>query len=133
MTEHVRTRLNASLFILLLAAVPLVFFGGDTPIRALVVFVAMLFVPGGSVLTLLPVDRIPEWLGLAVSFSLAIEVAGSLILIWTQWWHPEVLALVLTVLSGAALLTSLGRARGSARRVGGIDATSIPEGLGRNG
>jgi len=132
-TEQVRTRLNASLFILLLAAVPLVFLGGDTPIRAFVVFAAMLLVPGGSVLTLLPVDRIPEWLGLAVSFSLAIEVAGSLVLIWTQWWRPEVLALVLTVLSGAALLRSLGRARRSARRVGGIDATSIQEGLGRNG
>jgi hypothetical protein len=110
-TEHLRTRLNASLFVLLLAAVPLVFFGGGTPIRAVVVLAAMLLVPGGAVLTLLPVSRIPEWLGLAVSFSLAIEVAGSLVLIWTQWWRPEVLALVLTILSGAALLTSLGRAR----------------------
>ena len=83
-------------------------------------------VPGGAVLTLLPVGRLPEWLGLAISFSLAIEVAGSLILIWTHSWHPEALAIVLAVLSGAALLTSL-------VRTGRAGVTSVPEGIGRNG
>jgi hypothetical protein len=125
-TEHVRTRLNASLFVLLLAAVPLVLFGGDTPLRALVVFAALLFVPGGALLTLLPVGRIPEWIGLAISLSLAIEVAGSLILIWSHWWRPEILALVLAILSAAALLTSI-------RRTGGIITAPAPESLGRNG
>lgn len=133
MTEHVRTRLNASLFVLLVAAVLLVFLGGDSRTRALIVFAALLFVPGGAVLTLLPVDRLPEWCGLAITFSLAIEVAGSLILIWTQWWHPEVLALVLAILSGAALLVSLGRARRSARPSLTFAVASPPEGPGRNG
>jgi hypothetical protein len=128
-TEHVRTRLHAGLLVLLVAAVPMVYFGGDSPIRALLVFAAMLLIPGGSVLTLLPVDRLPEWFGLAIAFSLTIEVAGSLILIWTEWWRPEVLALVLTILSAAALLTSLGRAR----RASGSAATLALKGLGRNG
>ena len=111
MTEQFRTRLHAGLLVLVAVAVPLVVLGGDSPVRALVVLAATLVVPGGAVLTLLPVSRLPEWLGLAVALSLAVEVAGALVLIWTQWWRPDVLALVLAVLSGAALVTSLRRSR----------------------
>jgi hypothetical protein len=126
LTEHIRTRLHLSLLALLVAAVPLALFGGGTPLRAVVVFAALLLVPGGALLTLLPVGRLPEWLSLAVCLSLAIDVAGSLTLIWSHWWHPEVLAVALAVLSGAALLASL-------VRTGSFGVTSVPEGPGHHG
>jgi hypothetical protein len=108
-----RARIDVALLVLCgLAALAIV--GALGPARPVVVLLAALFVPGGAALTLLDVSEPLSAAALAVGLSLSLEIAGSLAIVWTTYWHPVVLALVL----GAASVALL--ARDLARRASGL-------------
>lgn len=56
--------------------------------RLLLVLIAACLIPGGALLTRLPIADELEAAGLAVGLSFSIEAAGALAMIWTGWWHP---------------------------------------------
>ncbi|MDQ1630729.1 MAG: hypothetical protein QOJ32_3034 [Frankiaceae bacterium] len=80
-----------------------------SPVRAFVVFFAVLLVPGAAVLTFLEIERPSTYVALAAVLSLAVCTAGSLALTWLHFWHPLVLAGLLAVGSAALLSTDLSR------------------------
>jgi hypothetical protein len=79
----------------------------DGPVRLAATLLAALVVPGWAVMTRLETDDPLTTLGMTVAFSLAIETVLSAILVWTGWWHPEVLALALGAGSSALILVDL--------------------------
>jgi hypothetical protein len=81
------------------------------PARPYGLLIAALLVPGGALLTWLGVDDVLTAVGLAVGLSLAVEIVGSLALVWSTYWHPSSLALVLGVISAGLILWDLGRLR----------------------
>jgi hypothetical protein len=83
--------------------------GALGPARPVVVLLAALLVPGGAMLTLLEVSEPLSAAALAVGLSLALEIAGSLAIVWTTFWHPVVLALALGAASVALLVRDLVR------------------------
>lgn len=104
----VRLRVLCDLGLLgLLAAAATVVTGDVQPVRPFVVFAAALLVPGGALLTKLRTGESITDLALTVGLSLAVEVAGGLILAWSGWWHPVTLAVVLGGGSSALLLRDL--------------------------
>ncbi len=103
-----RARIDVALLVLCgLAALAIA--GALGPARPVVVLLAALFVPGGAALTLLDVSEPLSAAALAVGLSLALEIAGSLAIVWTTYWHPVVLALVLGAASVALLSRDLAR------------------------
>lgn len=81
------------------------------PVRPFVVLAAACFVPGGAVLTRLRTGEALTDLALAFGLSFALEIAGSLVLTWSGWWHPAALAIVLGAGSVGLLVTDLLEAR----------------------
>jgi hypothetical protein len=75
----------------------------------LVVFLAACFVPGGALVTRLRTGDGVTDLGLAIGLSFALEIAASLVLTWSGWWHPEMIGLVLGVGSIALVASDLVR------------------------
>jgi uncharacterized membrane protein len=67
----------------------------DSIARLLLVLAAACLVPGGALLTRLPVEDPLEAFGLAVGLGFTIEAIGTLAMIWTGWWHPLGWAIVL--------------------------------------
>ena len=61
----------------------------------LLVLAAACLIPGGALLTRLPVEDPLEAVGLAVGLGFTIEAIGTLAMIWTGWWHPLGWAIVL--------------------------------------
>jgi hypothetical protein len=72
-------------------------------VRTTVTLIAALLVPGAAVMTRLPLGDLAYTAALVVGTSLAIDVAASLTMVWTQWWHPVLAASVLAGLAAAAL------------------------------
>jgi uncharacterized membrane protein len=105
--SHVRRRLDVALLALLAGTVPLVVWPVAAPLRTLFGLATVLFVPGGAALARVRVNGWAEWFGLTIAVSLAIQTAGALVLLWTRWWHPAVLAGVLGTASVALLLSDL--------------------------
>lgn len=64
---------------------------------------AALLVPGAAVLLFLRPRELVEAAAAAIGVSLAVEVIGSLILVWAGWFHPVVLAGAIALPSGIAL------------------------------
>jgi CHASE2 domain-containing sensor protein len=91
----------------LLVATVFVVLEDAQPVRPFVVFAAACLVPGGAILTRLRTGEGMTDLALAIGLSLAVEIAGSLALAWSRWWHPEALAIVLAGASAALLLSDL--------------------------
>jgi uncharacterized membrane protein len=56
--------------------------------RTLVTLLAALVLPGGAVLTLLPTVDLAQGAALMVGLSLTIEVAATLVMVWSGWWYP---------------------------------------------
>lgn len=77
------------------------------PARLLLVLLAAGLVPGGALLTRLPVDESSAFFGLAVCFSFTIEAIGALVMVWTGWWHPFGFAGVLAIAATTLLLFDL--------------------------
>lgn len=74
-----------------------------TSVRPELVIAAATFVPGWALLSLLPATDLLTSAALAAAMSLAVEIAGSLVLGWAHWWHPEVLGAVLAAASAVLL------------------------------
>jgi hypothetical protein len=106
-----RRRVAVESMLLLLAAVT-VAVSLEAPAstaRLLLVLAAACLLPGGAVLTRLPVGEALEALGLAVALSLCVETIGVLAMIWTGWWHPVGFGVALAALSCLALAADLAR------------------------
>lgn len=73
-----------------------------TVLRPPIVLASALLVPGAAVLTRLEIEDPVVGGALAIALSIAIDVLGSLALVWTGWWHPGVLAVTLG--AGATVL-----------------------------
>jgi CHASE2 domain-containing sensor protein len=95
----------------LLAATVFVIVAAVQPVRPFVVFAAACLVPGGAILTRLRTGEGMTDLALAIGLSLAVEIAGSLALAWSGWWHPEALGIVLGAASMGLLVSDLLRSR----------------------
>ncbi len=75
--------------------------------RLLLLLAAACLIPGGALLTRLPVEDVVEACGLAIGLGFAIETAGALVMVWTGWWHPFGWAIVLGAVSCAVLAIDL--------------------------
>jgi hypothetical protein len=106
--RHASARALSDLVLLALAVAAAVVIVVDArPERPFVVFAAACVVPGGAVLTRLRTGDAMTNFALAISWSLALEIAGSLVLAWSGWWHPEVLGMVLGAASAGLLVADL--------------------------
>jgi hypothetical protein len=112
MSHRQRARFDAGLLVLAVLAAAAALLAFD-PVRPWLVFAAMLLVPGGAALTLLDLDDLPTVLGLAVVLSLAIDAALATFVLWSRWWHPEIVGGVVGVLCVALLADDLRRVRRS--------------------
>jgi hypothetical protein len=83
--------------------------------RVLLVLASACLIPGGALLTRISVDDPLEALGVAVALGLTIEAAGALAMVWTGWWHPLGLGVLLLALAGALLILDLRRGVGALR------------------
>ena len=77
--------------------------------RLLLVLAAACLIPGGALLTRLPVEDALEAFGLAVSLGFTVEAFGALVMVWTGWWHPFGWAIALGTVACAVLAVDLGR------------------------
>jgi hypothetical protein len=112
LSDSTAARFDLALLLLLAAAV-IAAVANLTTVRPELVIAAATLIPGWSLLSRLPRTDVLTSAALAVALSLALEIAGSLILGWTHWWHPEALGAVLAAGSAAPLVTRLARvARG---------------------
>jgi hypothetical protein len=84
--------------------------------RLLLVLAAACLIPGGAVLTRLPVEDVFEAIGLAVAMGFSIEAVGALVMVWTGWWHPFGWAVVLLSAACAILAIDLTHNVKSVRR-----------------
>jgi CHASE2 domain-containing sensor protein len=100
------TRLDVLLLTLLVVTV-LVVLADAQPVRPFIVLLAACLVPGGAILTRLRTGERWTDLALAVGLSIAVEIGGSLVLVWSGWWHPEALGVALGAGSAALLVSDL--------------------------
>jgi hypothetical protein len=112
MSHRQRTRFDAGLLLLTVLAAGAAILALE-PVRPWLVFAAMLLVPGGTVLTLLDLDDLPTAIGLAMVISLAIDATLATLVLWSRWWHPEVVAGVAGVVCVLLLSDDLRRLRRS--------------------
>ena len=90
--------------------------GGLGPARPEAILLAAIAVPGGGLLIALGVDESLSALALAVGLSLGIEILGSLAMVWSTFWHPVGMAVVLGGGSAGLLVRDLaGAGRALAR------------------
>jgi len=78
-------------------------------VRPFLVLAAALVVPGAAALTLLDVGEPLVELAVAVALSIAIDLLGSLALVWSEFWHPAAFAAALGTASVGLLLTDIRR------------------------
>jgi hypothetical protein len=62
--------------------------GLEGPLRSVVVFAALILVPGAAVVPYLQIRDLSQFLGLTIAFSLGVGVIGAMILASLGWWHP---------------------------------------------
>lgn len=91
------------------ATVAVCLLGTHSIARLLLVLAAACLVPGGALLTRLPVEDPLEAFGLAVGLGFTIEAIGTLAMIWTGWWHPLGWAIVLVSAACVMFLLDLRR------------------------
>jgi uncharacterized membrane protein len=89
----------------------------DSIARLLLVLAAACLVPGGALLTRLPVEDPLEAFGLAVGLGLTIEAIGTLAMVWTGWWHPLGWAIVLVSTACGMFVLDLRRVAATSREV----------------
>lgn len=97
------------LLILAAATVAVCLVNTNNMVRPLLVLAAVCLVPGGAILTRLPVEDLLEALALAVCLGFSIEAAGALAMVWTGWWHPYGWAIALVTAAGVMFVLDLRR------------------------
>lgn len=80
-------------------------------VRPFLVAAAAFIVPGAAALTLVDFREPLLAAALSVALSIAIAIIGSLILVWTELWHPVALAIALGSASVVLLFTDVRRSR----------------------
>jgi hypothetical protein len=83
--------------------------GGRGAARLAFDLCAICLLPGAAVLTRLRWDGLLAAGALAVAISFCVEAAGTLVMVWTGWWHPFGFALALLLAAAIALLADLRR------------------------
>lgn len=116
--QRSRPALDLALVGLALLAVASSIFGPSGTPRLLIVLAAACLLPGGALLTLLPVEDPLLVPALAVALSLTVEALGALAMIWSGFWHPVGWAVTLGTLACGLLLRDLARA--TSRRTGDL-------------
>ncbi len=101
--------IDVALIGLLAAAAAVTLVPAPVPVRLVVLLAAACLVPGGALVRYIGVDPGVAGIAMAASLGLAFETAASLALVWTGWWHPEVLAV--GVAAASALLIVIDRSR----------------------
>jgi hypothetical protein len=105
-TSLQRSRLGIAIIAVGVLAVLLVAAGVPAAVRAPVVLVAGLVLPGFPIIARLRVD-LPTLLAIDVCTSLALEAGLALVMVKTGLWHPQLLGLVLAVFGVAGTLYTL--------------------------
>ena len=75
--------------------------------RTAVTLLAALIVPGAAVMIRMPISDPVQGVALVVGLSLAVEVAVTLVMAWTGWWHPAAAAAALAGVTAAVLAADL--------------------------
>jgi uncharacterized membrane protein len=97
------------------AAVAVCLLSAHGAARLLLVLLGACLLPGGALLTRLPVEDVLEAVALAVGIGFSIEAAGALAMAWTGWWHPYAWALVLLGAACAMFVLDLRRSLATVR------------------
>jgi hypothetical protein len=82
MTPDMRRWVDAGIIALAVVAAASTSIGAGSPVRAVLVLLAFLLVPGWGVVSLLKSGPATEMLGLMIGLSLAIDIAAGLLLVW---------------------------------------------------
>lgn len=109
MTARTRLALDARLLAVLIGTGVVLLADAPEVVRVVHGVAAMLLVPGGALLTRIHLANPAEWVGLAIALSLALETAGCLAMVWSGWWHPEILAVVVAAVSAALIVTDMAK------------------------
>ncbi|HTC60126.1 MAG TPA: hypothetical protein VK691_08405 [Solirubrobacteraceae bacterium] len=104
-----RATADGLLLVLAAATVAVCLLQSHGTARLLLVLAAACLIPGGALLTRLPVEDGLEAFGLAVGFGFTIEAFGALLMVWTGWWHPFGWAIVLGLVACTVLVADLRR------------------------
>ena len=102
MTARGRRSIDIGVIILTVTAAAAAAIDVGSPVRGLVVFAAFLLVPGWALVSLLDSGPPAAMLALAIGLSLAVDVAASLLLVWTGHFDDTLTAAA--VLGALALL-----------------------------
>jgi hypothetical protein len=128
MSPRARVTADVALLVLLLAVTALTVLTSPSQVRTAVAITAVCLVPGGAVLTLLPVGGFGQWLGMAMALSMAIVALGAFTMLWASW-QPVVLGGALAVCSVALLSFDAVKRATKARPNAGrhrIDVADLP-------
>lgn len=109
MTASTRRWIDVGVIVLAFAAAAATAIEPGSTLRALVVLAAFLLVPGWAAVSLLPSGPPAAMLGLAIGLSLAVEVAGGLLLVFTEAISIVVLAVIVGVAAVGLLLADVAR------------------------
>jgi hypothetical protein len=100
---------DCALLALAVAAVAVCLLSAHGAARLLLVLLGACLLPGGALLTRLPMEDALEAVALAVGVGFSIEAAGALMMVWTGWWHPYGWGLVLLGAACAMFVLDLRR------------------------
>jgi hypothetical protein len=97
-----------ALLLLLLAGSVVAVAANLVRVRPELVIAAATFVPGWALMSRLPATDLLTSAALATALSMAAEIAGTLVIGWTHWWHPEVLGAIIAGASAVLLTVRIG-------------------------
>ncbi len=106
------TRVSLEIFVLALiaAACLMNIFMAAGAGRTIITLLASLGGPGAALMIRMPVSDPAQRVALVVGLSLTVEVAATLAMAWTGWWHPVAAAAALAAVTSAVLVADLARA-----------------------
>jgi uncharacterized membrane protein len=116
-TDDRATRANlelAALMLIALACAANVFVPTGTA-RTIVTLLAALVVPGAAVMVRLPISDAAQGVALVTGLSLTVEIAVTLAMAWSGWWHPVAAAAALAGATAVVLAADLVRESRRAR------------------
>ena len=116
MTARVRCLVDVGALVVAFAAACSTQLSAGSPVRAIVVLAAFVLVPGWSLVSLTTSGPPVAMLGLAIGLSLAIDIVGSLALVWTGLFtDAQTFTAILGAGAVALLMRDAGRQMRSAR------------------
>lgn len=107
MTDGMWRRMDVAIIVLAVAAAISTTMQPGSALRALLVFAAFLLVPGWGLVSLLGTASLADALGLAIGLSIAVDVLGSLVLVWTGHFDVLVLGAIVAAVSISLLIADL--------------------------